>query len=156
MADLPPPIPPEFQIYKYVDLGYQLEFISLIPQSSYAFDPTFQRKFSIVWGSVAAAAILFSLPRFIKSIKRGQLLASLTGVREDITGRNYEPAPISSTSKEKEQAMKRPSNSTNKVNGLLTTISSISLWTIPGIELDVGQGKENYSHMVVSKTVIKQ
>ena len=146
MADLPPPIPAEFQIYKYVDLGYQLESTSLIPYSSYAFDPTFQRKFSIVWGSAAAVVILFSLPRFIKSVRRGQLLASLTGVREDKAGRNYEPAPTSSTSKEKEPVVKRLSNSTDKVNGLLTTIYSISLWTIPGIELDVAQGKEICSH----------
>lgn len=109
--------------------------------SSYEIDPTWQRKFSIIWASVAGAAILFSLPHLIRSIRRGYTLENLTGVWEDSSGRSYEPLLSDKFHENKKEI---PGNQKrmlgwNRLKGLLSVLHSFTMWTAPHIGLDVGQ-----------------
>lgn len=82
------------------------------------------------------AVILVSLPRFIKSVRKGQATSSLTGVWENGC-KSYEPAPSVRTD---EKNVKHRRTTVDKFSGLFSAVCSVSLWTIPGVGLDVGQG----------------
>ncbi|KAI5117821.1 hypothetical protein M0805_004951 [Coniferiporia weirii] len=124
MSDAPPPIPAEFQVY-----------------DSYVTDPTFQRKFSIVWASVAAAAIFFSLPHLFRSLRKGYLRTSIVGFSEDLNGRAYEPVAADVRAKSKTGAKKvtRKDRLTVKLVGLVSAVRSLALLSVPQMGLDLGQ-----------------
>ncbi|KAI0328824.1 iron reductase [Cubamyces sp. BRFM 1775] len=109
----PPVIPTQFQQY-----------------NSYVEDPKWQRKFSIIWAAGVAIAVLFSVPAVVRALRRGRLFRSwLVGVTED-TSMNYAPASGNDVV---------PPKAKRKVYGLLETLWSATLWSLPGIELDLGQ-----------------
>ncbi|KAI8992723.1 iron reductase [Trametes punicea] len=118
MADFgaPPVIPTELQQY-----------------NSYVVDPQWQRKFSIIWASGIGIAVLFSLPAVVRALRRGRLLRPwLSGVYEDAKRRNYAPAAAIH-----EDVV--PPKSKRRVYGLLETLRSATLWSLPGVELDLAQ-----------------
>ncbi|KAI0753811.1 iron reductase [Fomes fomentarius] len=108
----PPVIPTELQQY-----------------NSYVEDPKWQRKFSIIWAAVLGAAILASIPHVVRSFTTRRLLRGLvSGVTE--RGGNYVPA---------NRADITPKRSRRTVSSLVETLRSSTLWTLPGVELDIGQ-----------------
>lgn len=115
-------------------------FTNLWTASSYVEDPIWQRRFSIIWASLAGAAVLASAPHLLSSIKRGRAFKGFFGVSE-VVGRNFY-VPISS-------GEKTPDRSNRLVSGLLGSIESTTLWSLPGLELNVGQSKSpcnTFSH----------
>ncbi|KIP02610.1 hypothetical protein PHLGIDRAFT_78922, partial [Phlebiopsis gigantea 11061_1 CR5-6] len=111
----PPVIPVEFQQY-----------------NSYIEDPKWQRKFSIVWASAVALAVVASLPHLWRSLRTGSAYKGLFGISEDF-GANYS-AVRSSPQQEPLAHRKR-----NSVLAAVETALSILRWSLPGIELDFGQ-----------------
>ncbi|KAK7468573.1 ferric-chelate reductase Frp1 [Stygiomarasmius scandens] len=111
----PPSIPTELQIY-----------------DSYAEDPKWQRKFSIIWATVVTGAIFFSLPHLLKSVRKGKAFVGFGGVREEWGLRLGE---------EKQSTVERrgPIVLPGKLAGMLSTISSTFRWTLPGLRLNLGQ-----------------
>lgn len=98
--------------------------------SSYVEDPKWQRKFSIIWAAGVGIAVLAAVPQVVRALRRGRLFRGwLFGVSE---GRNYTPAVGNDVV---------PPKSKRRVFGLLETLGSVSLWSLPGIELDIGQSK---------------
>ncbi|KAI0655804.1 iron reductase [Cubamyces menziesii] len=110
----PPVIPTQFQQY-----------------NSYVEDPKWQRKFSIIWAAGVAIAVLFSVPAVVRALRRGRLFRSwLIGVTEDTNMNKYAPASGNDVV---------PPKARRRVYGLLETLWSATLWSLPGIELDLGQ-----------------
>ncbi|PIL26372.1 transporter [Ganoderma sinense ZZ0214-1] len=110
----PPVIPSELQQY-----------------NSYAVDPQWQRKFSIIWASGIALATLVSIPHIARAFKTGRLFRGLiTGVTENSKARSYAPAGTTEVD---------PPRSRRRLSGIADTLWSVTLWSLPGIELDVGQ-----------------
>ncbi|KAG7094335.1 hypothetical protein E1B28_007934 [Marasmius oreades] len=143
----PPVIPPEFQLY-----------------NSYEEDPKWQRTFTIVWCSALSASVAFSLPYLVKSIRNQRAFAGLFGVGERYAGYAYSTiAPVDDlddggSGSEKLGSEKAPKIPPRKwrtdqrqgrgrersllqarVEGILTTIFSVLLWSAPGLGVNVGQ-----------------
>ncbi|KAJ7267125.1 iron reductase [Mycena rebaudengoi] len=88
----PPPIPQEFQQY-----------------DSYAEDPKWQTRFTIMWCAPLALCVLLGLPRLVRGLRNGRALAGTAGVR---VASEYAP---------------------------LFVLSSAFLWSLPGLNLNIGQ-----------------
>ncbi|OCB89760.1 hypothetical protein A7U60_g3020 [Sanghuangporus baumii] len=115
MSDVAPSIPTEYQVY-----------------NSYETDPTYQRKFSIVWASAAAFFFLAALPTFIWSLKSGRFRDALLGVRED--SNSYEPI-AAGTGRTKQAGSSR----FERVSGWVSALKAPTTWTVPLLGLDIGQ-----------------
>lgn len=101
-------------------------------------DPKWQRKFSIIWAAGVGIAVLAAVPQVVRALRRGRLVRGwLFGVSE---GRNYSPATGSDIV---------PPKSKRRVFGFLETLQSVTLWSLPGIELDVGQSECIREHSFV-------
>ncbi|OBZ74630.1 Ferric reductase transmembrane component 3 [Grifola frondosa] len=103
---------------------------SLQQYNSYLIDPQWQRKFSIIWACGVGIAVVASLPYLVRSIKNGRAYRGLFGVTEDIAGRHY----TSATSAERD-----PGRAKRRLSAICETAWSFTFWSIPGIELDLGQ-----------------
>ena len=129
----PPEIPAEFQLYKCVpvlQILYAL-VVDRFPSSSYEEDPKWQRKFTIVWCSALAAATVLSLPYLVRSFRNGRLYTGMMGVSERW---GYEPIA------QKEEVRLQVRRSRRRaLEGRLSVIGGMLLWTAPGIGLNVGQ-----------------
>ena len=102
-------------------------------------DPQWQRKFSIIWASCVAAAVLYSLPHLLRSIKNGRAYADFFGVTErwqalPSRGSTSRPgaAPI-------EPSIRRSGGVKRTAETVLGAIASFALWSIPGLGLNLGQ-----------------
>ena len=96
-------------------------------------DPQWQRKFSIVWAAGVGLAVLMSIPHVARAFKTRRLFRGLvTGVIEDTKTRGYVPAS---------GAAAEPTRSRRQLSGIWDTVWSATLWSLPGIELDVGQSE---------------
>ncbi|KAI0820540.1 iron reductase [Trametes gibbosa] len=96
--------------------------------NSYVEDPKWQRKFSIIWATGVGIAVLASVPQIVRAFKRGRLLRRwLFGVSE---GGKYSPASGSDVV---------PPRTKRRISGALETLNSVTLWSLPGVELDLGQ-----------------
>ncbi|KAK7032505.1 ferric-chelate reductase Frp1 [Paramarasmius palmivorus] len=134
----PPVIPQEFQQY-----------------NSYEIDPQWQRKFSIIWASIFAGAVFFSLPHLARSIWNRRVFTGLAGVRERFPGMEYTPivdgkravSKVHTPGDEKSEASEFPeaaaargrSRLVQTLEGVLSSAGSILLWSAPGLGLNVGQ-----------------
>ena len=97
--------------------------------SSYAVDPQWQRKFSIIWAAGLAIAVLGSAPHIVRSLRNGRLFRGLiTGVSESPKG--YTPPGSNDVT---------PASSKRRVGAVIEWAWAWTLWTIPGVELDLGQ-----------------
>lgn len=99
---------------------------SLQQYNSYAVDPKWQKKFSIVWATAVGVAIVASLPSLIRSIRNGRAFCDLFGVREDF-GKTRYTATVSEDVK--------PSKNSRKIVAVEESAWSIVRWSIPGVEL---------------------
>ncbi|EJD05206.1 uncharacterized protein FOMMEDRAFT_145758 [Fomitiporia mediterranea MF3/22] len=100
---------------------------------SYEVDPTYQRKFSIVWASIAAFFVLVALPTFVQSVRAGRVWDALAGVREELN--TYEPLRA-----EKQKAVQHKERKlTGKTYNTLSACKAFTMWTTPIIGLDLGQ-----------------
>ncbi|KAI0691823.1 iron reductase [Cytidiella melzeri] len=111
----PPAIPIEFQQY-----------------NSYVEDPIWQRKFSIIWASAVAVAVVASLPKLCRAVRIGRTFTGFFGVSETL-GSSYHPV---SSSAEKTPLLRR------RRSGWLAvaeTVASTLRWSLPGLEVDFGQ-----------------
>ncbi|KAK7027523.1 ferric-chelate reductase Frp1 [Paramarasmius palmivorus] len=125
----PPVIPTEFQQY-----------------NSYVIDPQWQRKFSIIWASVFAGFVVFSLPHLTRSILSRRAFSGLFGVRERAPGMEYTPIVDgnSSVSKvpiqnPKSLTVRDRSQFAQTLDGLLGSAGSLFLWSAPLIGMNLGQ-----------------
>lgn len=102
-------------------------------------DPEWQRKFSIVWASCVAAAVLYSLPHLLRSIKNGRAYEDFFGVTE----RWQTLAPRSTTSSSGRASTvpntRRSGGVKRAAETVLGVIASFALWSIPGLGLNLGQ-----------------
>ncbi|RPD53265.1 iron reductase [Lentinus tigrinus ALCF2SS1-6] len=97
--------------------------------NSYVEDPKWQRKFSIVWAAGVGIAVLASVPHVARALKNGRLFRGLfTGVSD--SGSRYTPTNGVDI---------KPPRSKRRVLGIVETLWSSTLWTLPGVELDLGQ-----------------
>lgn len=135
----PPTIPTALQQYKYVSNfhcsseAHREEnwlLTAIFSSSSYVVDPIWQRRFSAIWATFAAVAILVSLPHFIRSLKHGRSLRGLFGVSESLTVQRYTTIG---------DAEVKPRTRRRVVSGIIQTISSLFWWSLPGIGLTLGQ-----------------
>ena len=95
-------------------------------------DPTYQRKFSIAWASIAAFFIIAASPSFIRFARNGRARDALTGVRED--GNAYEPVGV-----EKNETSRSSSKKVRKLRNVVSVCRAPMLWTATFIGLDLGQ-----------------
>ncbi|KAK0450521.1 iron reductase [Desarmillaria tabescens] len=114
-AGTAPTIPTEFQQY-----------------NSYVEDPKWQRRFTAIWASCVGAAILYSLPYLVRSIRNRRTWLWFQGVSEDFSAKGiYVPL---------QQATPRRSIPAKKhLECIFGTIGSVTLWTPPFLALNVGQ-----------------
>lgn len=118
--------------------AFALEYL-LNVHSVFEVDPEWQRKFSIVWASCVAAAVLYSLPHLLRSIKNGRAYEDFFGVTE-----RWQTLPPRSTTSISGRAPTVPN--TRRSGGVkraaetvLGVIASFALWSIPGLGLNLGQ-----------------
>ncbi|KAF5362637.1 hypothetical protein D9758_009626 [Tetrapyrgos nigripes] len=117
----PPSIPTEFELY-----------------NSYVEDPKWQRKFSIIWASLVAGAVLYSLPHLIKALWQGKAFVGFWGLREEWNIDEADGAGTTTANRERRNAT-RGSSLWNKLQGLFLVFRSMFLWTLPGLRLNLGQ-----------------
>ncbi|KAJ3860273.1 iron reductase [Lentinula novae-zelandiae] len=110
--------------------------------NSYVIDPQWQTKFSIIWGSCLGASLLFAAPRLVRSIRNGQAFTGFFGIKEDWEGKgNYEVVTLNDP-KTKNTARRGLSSTPamiRTIEGIISMIRSVSLWTLPGLGLNAGQ-----------------
>ncbi|KAH9926638.1 iron reductase [Epithele typhae] len=110
----PPVIPVELQQY-----------------NSYVEDPKWQAKFSYIWAGIVAAAILASVPHVVQSFLNRRLFRGMiTGVVEHATGKHYQSTGTNDIV---------PTHTKRRISGVVQTLASTVLWTLPGVELNLGQ-----------------
>ncbi|KAF5352252.1 hypothetical protein D9757_012517 [Collybiopsis confluens] len=109
--------------------------------NSYLIDPQWQTKFSIIWASCLGAVILVSAPRLVKSIRNGRAFTGFFGVKEDWSqGGKYEVVdPNVSRPPNPPKARSLLSSYIRKIEGLSSAMTSMALWTLPGLGLNFGQ-----------------
>ncbi|KAJ3874658.1 iron reductase [Lentinula edodes] len=110
--------------------------------NSYVIDPQWQTKFSIIWGSCLGASLLFAAPRLVRCIRNGQAFTGFFGIKEDWEGKgNYEAVTLNDS--KKNNTARRGLSSTptviRTIEGIISVIRSVSLWTLPGLGLNAGQ-----------------
>ncbi|SJL02859.1 uncharacterized protein ARMOST_06199 [Armillaria ostoyae] len=111
----PPTIPAEFQQY-----------------NSYVEDPKWQRRFTAIWASCVGAAILYSLPYLVRSVRNRRTWLWFQAIGEDFSAKGIyvplqqTPPPCSKPAK-------------NRLARIVGTIGSVTLWTPPLLALNVGQ-----------------
>ncbi|KAJ3795542.1 iron reductase [Lentinula aff. detonsa] len=106
--------------------------------NSYLIDPEWQTKFSIIWGSCLGASLLFAAPRLMRSIRDGRAFTGLFGIKEDWQERGKYEAVVTRKNMAR-TAYSPPSRLVRTVEGIVSAIRSIALWTLPGIGLNAGQ-----------------
>jgi ferric-chelate reductase len=97
-------------------------------------DPKWQRKFSIVWASAVAVAVVASLPALWRSLRSGSAYKGFFGVSETLGG-SYRP--VSSTP----EKTSPPRRKRNLPQALIETVTSTLRWSLPGLEVDFGQSR---------------
>ncbi|KAK0491790.1 iron reductase [Armillaria luteobubalina] len=122
----PPTIPAEFQQY-----------------NSYIEDPKWQRRFTAIWASCVGAAILYSLPYLVRSVRNKRTWLWFQGISEDFSAKGiYVPL---------EQTTPPPSKpAKNRLANIVGTIGSFTLWTPPLLALNVGQSKLSLLFVVLA------
>ncbi|KAK0436227.1 iron reductase [Armillaria borealis] len=111
----PPTIPAEFQQY-----------------NSYVEDPKWQRRFTAIWASCVGAAILYSLPYLVRSVRNKRTWVWFQGIGEDFSAKGiYVPL--------QQATPPRSIPAKNRLESIVGTIGSITLWTPPLLALNVGQ-----------------
>ncbi|KZS95926.1 iron reductase [Sistotremastrum niveocremeum HHB9708] len=117
MADAPPAIPTQFQIY-----------------NTYALDPPWQIHFTVAWTGLVAVLAAFSAPYLYRSIRSGRAWQGL-GIWEDLYGKYYQPV---NTVDEKGFPNHRRKSLSSSI-GTAAKLRSFLFWTLPGLSLDLGQ-----------------
>lgn len=113
-------------------------------RSSYAVDPQWQRKFSIIWAAGLAIAVLGSAPHIVRSLRNGRLFRGLiTGVSESPKG--YTPPGSNDVT---------PASSKRRVGAVIEWAWAWTLWTIPGVELDLGQSTSFFAFQSIISSVL--
>jgi ferric-chelate reductase len=108
--------------------------------SSYVVDPTWQIKFTIIWCSVLAAAVVFSLPRVIAL--RRFLFIGVFGINEELDSRGkYDAVP--DNNKNRNSAQQLPKGKKGVLQALAHSAVAGFYWTIPRVEMNLGQSRFN-------------
>jgi len=117
MADLPPALPSQYQIY-----------------NTYVLDPPWQVRYSLVWSGAVAVFTIVSLPAFVRAMRHGRIWQGFKGISPGFaaTTKSYQAV----SEKEIPPATHKP---TSALAGILMTLKHALLWTPPGLELDLGQ-----------------
>lgn len=111
--------------------------------SSYVEDPIWQRKFTIIWCSGLAIAVAVSLPSLIISLRQGRVFKGITGISE-ITG-------YRSVSSDDNKPLPPPrSRSSRRLIGAWNALISTTYWSLPKLELNLGQGANRRRHVTTS------
>lgn len=105
------------------------------PRSSYAIDPQWQRKFSVIWLSLLAFFVIISLPHLIRSIGNGRAYSTLLGISEHWN--NKKDHRVRSPSR----IPKKNCRWVSSLQNSCAVIGSIFYFTLPGLGLNAGQGR---------------
>jgi len=117
MADLPPALPSQYQIY-----------------NTYVLDPPWQIRYTAVWAGAAALFTILSIPAFIRAARNGRIWQGSVGISSSLA---TEPKSYD-TLLEKELAP-RTSKPSSLLGGTLVTLKHFVLWSPPGFDIDLGQ-----------------
>ncbi|VDB95683.1 unnamed protein product [Peniophora sp. CBMAI 1063] len=102
----------------------------LAQYNSYIDGPAWQKKFTIVWCSVLAAAVVGCAPALVSRLRRGVAFAGVAGVGDD-WGRSYESVPPAE--------IKAVKTSRSSVYGLLSAAKSWLVYSPIGTGLTIAQ-----------------
>lgn len=97
--------------------------------------------------SGAAFCILLALPRFLRSARNGQLWATLRGITYDSNPQaTYDSLgesekPLMSVSELESKGVPLAKTKTSGLRGWLTMLSTWTLYSPPGLRLDIGQSE---------------
>ncbi|THU95209.1 hypothetical protein K435DRAFT_779113 [Dendrothele bispora CBS 962.96] len=119
----PPSIPTEFQLY-----------------NSYVEDPKWQTKFSIIWAALVAGAVLYSFPRFAKSVLNGKAFVGFWGLREQ-WGIDSDRDRNRTTGGRSNERVRNGSSLGSFLSGLqgpFSIVRSMFLWTLPVLRWNLG------------------
>ena len=141
MADTgtPPVIPAALQLYKWAILIFLFWLYWKSHGSSYAIDPQWQRKFSIIWPSFLAFFVVLSLPHLIRSIRNGRAYNTLPGILEKLNGKKDYRVAGPSSSLTGSRVFKKNHCWVSSLRNFRSAIASVFYWTIPGFNLNAGQ-----------------
>ncbi|KAJ7107715.1 hypothetical protein C8R44DRAFT_637013 [Mycena epipterygia] len=119
----------------------------LRPYNSYVEDPKWQIRFTVIWCSVVAFGVVLAMPRMVRGLRTGSAFSGLAGVRvaalyaplvaelgDDTSTLNSRQSTIVEDAKI--GAARVPMHWTHTAASLL---SSFALWSVPGIDLNLGQ-----------------
>ncbi|TFK26125.1 ferric reductase-like transmembrane component/FAD binding protein [Coprinopsis marcescibilis] len=96
-------------------------------------DRLWQKNFTIIWTSVLAFFVLISLPHLIRSIRNGRAFKGVFGVSESWGEPRYQALSSGSNETISKGSNKRP------VDAFVDKFLSICWWSLPGLELTLGQ-----------------
>ncbi|KAJ7590895.1 hypothetical protein C8J56DRAFT_782506 [Mycena floridula] len=115
----------------------------LAPYNTYLEDPKWQLKFTYIWVSCVATAVVFCAPSLVLSLMKGRALTGFWGIREE-----WGYKPVSSTS-ERLVANRSTMNIGTRVSAVLKGLGGIVYWTPPGIEHNAAQIFVILSYLVI-------
>ncbi|KAJ7701243.1 ferric reductase like transmembrane component-domain-containing protein [Mycena rosella] len=109
-------------------------------------DPRWQVRFTIMWSSLLGICIVLAAPRVVRGLRSGTSLAGFAGVR---VAASYAPIPtddgafnLKRTALEddvKEDVGPGASSHPSWVHTAASLLSSLALWSVPAINLNLGQ-----------------
>jgi hypothetical protein len=118
--------------------------LELEQPSSYAEAPEWQLKFSMVWVTAVGISILLSLPHLIRAVRSRRAFHDFFGVIEDVDKYMalFDHDRGDNSGDPNHEDMRRvPRRDWRKdwLRKILNTTGATLLWTVPGLELSIGQ-----------------
>ncbi|PCH42801.1 iron reductase [Wolfiporia cocos MD-104 SS10] len=114
--------------------------------NSYVEDPKWQRKFSIIWASILGGFVVLFLPRLVHSLKNGRLFRGLLGISEG-NSKNYTSVESTGDS---------PKRHRRRFTSVFETFWSVFWWSLPLVELSLGQVILAAAYIILVITCITQ
>ncbi|KAH6917786.1 ferric reductase-like transmembrane component/FAD binding protein [Coprinopsis sp. MPI-PUGE-AT-0042] len=113
----PPVVPPQFTVPQIAPVDWK-----------------WQDNFSIIWCSVLGLSLLISLPSLARAIRQGRAFRGLFGVSESWDGNQYHGVASGDS---KRRGL--PPAKSRKIEALLNKTASVLWWSLPGLEVNLGQ-----------------
>lgn len=113
----------------------------LTARSSYTEDPKWQKKFTVIWTSVLAFALLLSVPYIVHHFRIGRLYSGLA-IRESLhPSQDVSNAARASAKRDHPQSKWRSTFIGRAATGVGAMVQSLTLWTLPVPNLSLLKGE---------------